>query len=80
MEFDAMDPGNVSPWVAYLASEECSISGRCFVVYGGSIVLVEPWHATASLVTDGRWSLDELVQRGPELAAVEIHSNNPFGY
>jgi NAD(P)-dependent dehydrogenase (short-subunit alcohol dehydrogenase family) len=79
-EFDAMDPGNVSPWVAYLASEECSISGRCFVVYGGSIVLVEPWHATASLVTDGRWSLDELVQRGPELAAVEIHSNNPFGY
>ena len=64
-EFDAMDPANVSPWVAYLASEECSISGRCFVVYGGSIVLVEPWHATASLVTDGRWSLDEVVEVAP---------------
>lgn len=79
-EFDSMDPGNVSPWVAYLACDECTITGRCFVVYGGSIVLVEPWRASASLVTEGRWSLDELVRRGPELAEVEIHSNNPFGY
>jgi NAD(P)-dependent dehydrogenase (short-subunit alcohol dehydrogenase family) len=79
-EFDAMDPCNVSPWVAYLVSDECSITGRCFVVYGGSVVLVEPWRATASIVNAGRWSLDELVRRGPELASVEIESNNPFGY
>ena len=44
-EFDPMDPGNVSPWVAYLVCDECTITGRCFVVYGGSIVLVEPWRA-----------------------------------
>jgi NAD(P)-dependent dehydrogenase (short-subunit alcohol dehydrogenase family) len=78
-EFDPMEPANVSPWVAYLASDRCSMTGRCFVVYGGSIVLVEPWRATASLVKDGRWSLDELVQRGPELDT-EFDSNNPFHY
>jgi NAD(P)-dependent dehydrogenase (short-subunit alcohol dehydrogenase family) len=78
-EFDAMEPANVSPWVAYLASDQCSMTGRCFVVYGGSIVLVEPWRATASLVKDGRWSLDELVERGPELDT-EFASNNPFHY
>jgi NAD(P)-dependent dehydrogenase (short-subunit alcohol dehydrogenase family) len=78
-EFDAMEPANVSPWVAYLASDQCSMTGRCFVVYGGSIVLVEPWRATASLVKDGRWSLDELVKRGPELDT-EFDSNNPFHY
>ena len=34
-EFDRMDPANVAPWVAYLASERCTITGRCFVVYCG---------------------------------------------
>jgi NAD(P)-dependent dehydrogenase (short-subunit alcohol dehydrogenase family) len=79
-EFDPMDPGNVSPWVAYLASDECAITGRCFVVYGGRVVLVEPWRATASIDNEGRWSLKELIERGPELAAIEFESNNPFGY
>ncbi len=79
-EFDPMDPSNVSPWVAYLASERCSMTGRCFVVYGGSVVLVEPWRATASIEKQGRWSLDELVERGPELASVEFDSHNPFGF
>ena len=78
--FDPMDPSNVSPWVAYLASERCSMTGRCFVVYGGSVVLVEPWRATASIEKQGRWSLDELVERGPELASVEFDSRNPFGF
>ena len=79
-EFDKLDPANVSPWVAYLASDRCSITGSCFVVYGGSVVLVEPWRATASIEKDGRWTLGELVERGPELGAVEFDANNPFGF
>lgn len=78
-EFDTMHPGNVSPFTAYLVSDHCAMTGRCFVVYGGSVVLVEPWRATARIDSDGRWSLDELVERGPELD-VPFHSNNPFGY
>ena len=79
-DFDRMHPGNVAPWVSYLVSDRCTMTGRCFVVYAGSVVLVEPWRATASLTKDGRWSLDELVERGPELAEIDFDNNNPFGY
>jgi NAD(P)-dependent dehydrogenase (short-subunit alcohol dehydrogenase family) len=77
--FDRMHPGNVSPWVAYLASDRCTMTGRCFVVYAGKVVLVEPWRATASIEQPRRWTLDELVERGPELD-VDFDSNNPFGF
>ncbi|MBI5087802.1 MAG: SDR family NAD(P)-dependent oxidoreductase [Actinobacteria bacterium] len=77
--FDRMNPGNVAPWVAYLCSDQCTMTGKCFVVYAGSVVLVEPWKATASIQQDRRWTLDELVGRGPELD-IEFQSNNPFGY
>jgi NAD(P)-dependent dehydrogenase (short-subunit alcohol dehydrogenase family) len=77
--FDRMDPANVAPFVAYLASDQCTMTGRCFVVYGSSVVLVEPWKAAAKIEQPGRWTLDELVARGPELD-VPFESNNPFGY
>jgi NAD(P)-dependent dehydrogenase (short-subunit alcohol dehydrogenase family) len=79
-QFDQMDPGNVAPWVAYLASDACTITGKCFVVYGGKVVLVEPWRAADSIEKEGRWTLDELVERGPELAGIEFDNNNPFKY
>jgi NAD(P)-dependent dehydrogenase (short-subunit alcohol dehydrogenase family) len=79
-QFDKFDPANVSPWVVYLASDACTMTGKCFVVYGGQVVLVEPWRASASLEKPGRWTLDELVDRGRELAEVEFDNRNPFGY
>ena len=78
-EFDRMDPANVAPWVAYLASDRCTMTGRCFIVFGGKVILVEPWRATASIEQEGRWTLDELVARGSELD-IEFDSNNPWGY
>jgi NAD(P)-dependent dehydrogenase (short-subunit alcohol dehydrogenase family) len=77
--FDRMDPANVSPWVAYLASEACTMTGKCFVVYAGKVVLVEPWRAAATIEQPRRWTLDELVERGPELD-VEFDNHNPFGF
>jgi NAD(P)-dependent dehydrogenase (short-subunit alcohol dehydrogenase family) len=77
--FDRMDPANVAPFVVYLASDRCTMTGRCFVVYGGMVTLVEPWKATAKIEQDGKWTLDDLVARGPELD-VPLESNNPFGY
>jgi NAD(P)-dependent dehydrogenase (short-subunit alcohol dehydrogenase family) len=79
-DFDVYDPANVAPWVAYLASDRCTMTGRCFVVWGGSIVLVEPWRAADTLHKQGRWTLDELVEQGPVLGAVELPNSNPFGY
>ena len=35
--------------------------------------------ATARIEQEGRWTLDDLVARGPELD-VPFESNNPFGY
>ena len=78
-DFDRMDPANVAPWVAYLASDRCTMTGRCFIVFGGRVILVEPWRATASIEQEGRWTLDELVARGPELDT-DFDSNNPWGY
>jgi len=77
--FDRMDPANVAPFVVYLASDRCTMTGRCFVVYGGMVSLVEPWKATAKIEHEGRWTLDDLVARAPELD-VPFESNNPFGY
>ena len=77
--FDRMHPANVTPWVAYLASRECTMTGRCFVVYAGRVMLAEPWRVTATIEQEGRWTLDQLIERGPELD-LEFHSNNPFGY
>jgi NAD(P)-dependent dehydrogenase (short-subunit alcohol dehydrogenase family) len=77
--FDRMDPANVAPWVAYLASDQCTMTGCCFIVFGGKVILVEPWRATASIEQPEKWTLDQLVARGPELD-VEFQSNNPWNY
>ena len=38
--FDRWDPANVSPFVAYLATSECTITGECFMVSGGKVQFV----------------------------------------
>jgi NAD(P)-dependent dehydrogenase (short-subunit alcohol dehydrogenase family) len=48
--FDAFDPRQVSPLVAYLASERCTITGKMFAVQGGLIAQCNGWseRSTAS--------------------------------
>lgn len=41
--FDVYAPHHVSPVVAYLASEECTLTGRVFMVKGGDIRPFVPW-------------------------------------
>ncbi|MEO5901833.1 MAG: SDR family NAD(P)-dependent oxidoreductase, partial [Ilumatobacteraceae bacterium] len=36
-QFDSLDPGNISPFVAFLLSDECVFSGQVFVVGGGLV-------------------------------------------
>ncbi len=76
--FDVMDPGNVSPWVAYLASEGCPITGRAFLVYGGQVHLFQPWSIIDKIEKDGRWTLEELAELGARLADVPFALNDPF--
>ena len=58
--FDLMAPGNVSPMVAYLATETCPIAGKVFFVYGGTVQLFQPWTIVDTLKVDHTWSVDEL--------------------
>ncbi len=58
--FDTWDPANVSPLVAYLATEGCPASGKVFFVQGGKVRLFQPWTMTESVDKDDRWTVAEL--------------------
>jgi len=59
--FDAYDPANVSPLVAWLASPEAAdVTGRVFNVRGGTISIAEPWMAGAGVEKGARWETAEL--------------------
>ena len=58
--FDRMDPANVSPVVAWLASTDCSITGRVIEVEGGRICLEEGWRHGVVRELDHRWSAAEV--------------------
>jgi NAD(P)-dependent dehydrogenase (short-subunit alcohol dehydrogenase family) len=65
--FDVWDPANVSPLVAYLATEGCTITGRTFFVQGGIVRVLEPWHLGDRIERDARWTVDELATEVPRL-------------
>jgi NAD(P)-dependent dehydrogenase (short-subunit alcohol dehydrogenase family) len=58
--FDVWGPANISPLVAYLATESCPASGKVFFVQGGKVRLFQPWTMTDSVDKDGRWTVAEL--------------------
>jgi NAD(P)-dependent dehydrogenase (short-subunit alcohol dehydrogenase family) len=62
-EFDAFSPANISPLVAYLASEKCPHNGKMFAVQGGAISLLEGWHEIKTTETEGPWTLDNVGDR-----------------
>jgi len=66
--FDPMDPANVSPFVAYLATAGCPIKGRIFFVAGGAIHLFQPFAIIDSITKDGKWTVGELELAGARLA------------
>lgn len=59
--FDAMDPANVSPIVAWLCSEGSGfVSGRVFEVQGGRLSLSDGWRPLPAVDKGARWSPAEL--------------------
>lgn len=61
-KFDRWHPGNVSPFVVYLSSAACEITGEVFVVGGSKVTRVKPWELDPAwqLTMDGRWTVAEL--------------------
>jgi NAD(P)-dependent dehydrogenase (short-subunit alcohol dehydrogenase family) len=62
-EFDAFHPDNIAPIVAYLASDECSISGDVFAVQGGAISRLTPIQIGETTKTDGPWEIADIHKR-----------------
>ena len=70
-QFDEFAPENVAPLVGYLASPEAGhVSGRCFVVSGASVEIVEGWQTVDRIQGDGRWTADRLAQQMDALLGV----------
>ena len=75
--FDAMDPANVSPFVAYLATADCPIKGRIFFVAGGGIHLFQPFAIIDGIAKKGRWTVAELATEAARLADVPFNLGQP---
>src|SRR5438309_2169171 len=59
-KFDIWDPANVSPMVAYLATEGLPFTGRVFFVQGGKVQNMTPWQMADAIDKGDRWTLGEL--------------------
>jgi NAD(P)-dependent dehydrogenase (short-subunit alcohol dehydrogenase family) len=76
--FDALDPGNISPFVAYLATADCPIAGRVFFVRGGRVQLFQPFAVIDGIDKEGRWTIPELQVEAARLAEVPFALNDPY--
>jgi NAD(P)-dependent dehydrogenase (short-subunit alcohol dehydrogenase family) len=65
--FDVWHPANVAPFVAYLATSECSITGECFMVQGGRVQRVQSWSRAESIDKGDRWTVKELEAEAAKL-------------
>jgi NAD(P)-dependent dehydrogenase (short-subunit alcohol dehydrogenase family) len=67
-EFDEWAPENIAPVVGWLAGDDAAdVSGQVFVVFANRVHLMTGWDLASTIETDGRWTIDDLVARKPEL-------------
>ena len=60
--FDVWNPANISPLVAYLATERCPLNGQVLFVQGGTVRLFQPWTMTATIDRPERWEVADLAE------------------
>lgn len=70
--FDMYSPDNIAPLVAYLAAPHTDITGRVFLVQGGSISELVNWHIGQTIETDGPWELDDIANRVPTILSEKV--------
>jgi NAD(P)-dependent dehydrogenase (short-subunit alcohol dehydrogenase family) len=79
--FDKWHPGNISPWVAYLLSDQNEITGQVFVVGGGLVQRVRGWSLDAEwkLRSEERWTMEGLMG-AVEAAGVPTNADRDTGF
>jgi NAD(P)-dependent dehydrogenase (short-subunit alcohol dehydrogenase family) len=58
--FDVWDPANVSPLVAWLATESSAATGKVFFVQGGTVRLMTGWTMAEGIEHDDRLTVDQI--------------------
>ena len=76
-DIEHLDPNDIAPMVAYLASETAAdVNGQFFLCYGSAIALLsQPRPSRTLFKSDGYWTLDELDRLAP--AALTDGLENP---
>lgn len=77
--FDRMNPANVSPIVAWLASEDCTITGRVLEIEGGRVCLEEGWNHGPVRELYRRWQADEVGAAVREMVAEGVDPEPVYG-
>jgi hypothetical protein len=62
---DLFAPENISPLVAYLATEQCPITGQVYAVQGGAISQLAGWRDAETIKTDQPWEIADIAARLP---------------
>jgi NAD(P)-dependent dehydrogenase (short-subunit alcohol dehydrogenase family) len=77
--FDAMDPANNSPVVAWLASRDCQVTGRVLEIEGGQICLEEGWRHGPREDLGRRWEADEVGAAVRRLVSQAVQPDPVYG-
>jgi len=59
---DLLSPAQISPLVAWLATETCPVSGKVFAVSGGSVQELGGWHVEHTAETEVDWTIDGIAK------------------
>jgi NAD(P)-dependent dehydrogenase (short-subunit alcohol dehydrogenase family) len=79
--FDRYDPANVSPMVAWLASDDAAdVSGQVFIVLGDEVHRIAPTTIVSSVTNGGhKWSVAEITAARGDLFAGAESGVPPWG-
>ena len=77
--FDAMDPANNSPVVAWLASADCDVTGRVLEIEGGQICLEEGWSHGPREDVGRRWDAAEVGEAVRRLVGEGVTPDPVYG-
>jgi NAD(P)-dependent dehydrogenase (short-subunit alcohol dehydrogenase family) len=61
--YDAFHPSQISPLVAWLATEDCPVTGKMYSVYGGQIAECRGWEELDPITTDRPWSIEAIAEQ-----------------
>jgi NAD(P)-dependent dehydrogenase (short-subunit alcohol dehydrogenase family) len=78
--FDAMDPANIAPLVAWLCSEASGdVTGRVFEIEGGKISVADGWRTGPAIDRGGRWDPAEVGDAVREVLAKAVPPQKVYG-